>query len=151
MRLTPALAVFCLIPLLAHATGEIYRWKDTSGVWHYSDQPQPGAELVKTTRKPADAAPAATGTTPAAPAAVPTGADGLPVVSDEVAQQVRAEAAEAKSDQCKKASEAYDKAIQARRIYRVDAQGNQTFLNDAELDQTRLKARSAKDVACGQQ
>ena len=29
------------------AEGEVYRWKDVNGVWHYSDQPQPGAELVK--------------------------------------------------------------------------------------------------------
>jgi predicted lipid-binding transport protein (Tim44 family) len=150
MRLTPALAVFCLIPLLAHATGEIYRWKDTSGVWHYSDQPQPGAELVKTARKPASATPASTDSAPT-PAAAPSGADGLPPVSAEVAQQVRAEAADAKSDQCRKATEAYEKSIKARRMYRVDEKGEKTFLNDAELDQTRLSARSAKDIACGQQ
>ncbi|MEY2854014.1 MAG: hypothetical protein RL030_1146, partial [Pseudomonadota bacterium] len=145
-------AVFCLIPLLAHATGEIYRWKDTSGVWHYSDQPQPGAELVKAARKPVPSTtstttPASATSDPASSAGVP----GAPPVSDEVAQQVRSEVAVAKTDQCKKATEQYDKSIQARRMYRVDDKGNQVFLDSAEIDQARLNARSARDMACGQQ
>jgi Domain of unknown function (DUF4124) len=155
MRLTPALAVICLVPLLAHATGEVYRWKDTNGLWHYSDQPQPGAELVKAARKPvpgtasttapASASAATSTTTPTA------GAPGLPPISDEVAQQVRSDVAAAKSEQCKKAIEQYDKTIQARRMYRVDDKGNQVFLDSAEIDQARLNARSARDQACGQQ
>jgi hypothetical protein len=149
MRLIPALAVLCLIPLFAHAEGEIYRWKDSNGLWHYSDQPQPGAELVKAVRKPASASSASTRATTSSSAAPTSGADGIPPVSAEVAQQVRAEAANAKSEQCKKATEAYDKAVQALRIYRVDENGNQIFLNAAELDQARLDARGAKEISCG--
>jgi hypothetical protein len=154
MRLTPALAVLCLVPLLAHATGEIYRWKDTNGVWHYSDQPQPGAELVKAVRKPAGSAasPATQASAPAASSADSSaGTPGSSPISEEIAQQVRSEAAAAKSEQCKKATEQYDKSIQARRMYRVDDKGNQVFLDSAEIDQARLNARSARDQACGQQ
>jgi hypothetical protein len=151
MRLIPALAVLCLMPLFAHAEGEVYRWKDRDGLWHYSDQPQPGAELVKTARKPAVSPPPAN-TVPAATGATATSAAGGPApVSDTVAQQVRAEAADAKSERCKKATEQYDQSIRARRMYRVDDQGNQVFLNDAELDQARLIARSNRDSACGTQ
>jgi hypothetical protein len=125
--------------------GDIYRWKDANGAWHYSDQPQPGAELVRGTRKP-PAAPAATAPAPPAPAA---GATEPPApVSAEVAGQVRQEAALAKAENCKKADESYTKAVQARRMYKVDAQGVKTYLNDAELDATRLNARAQRDAAC---
>jgi hypothetical protein len=150
MRLIPAFAVLCLVPLVAPAAGEIYRWKDTTGVWHYSDQPQPGAELVKSTRKPA----ATQASTQGSQGSTSTASSVLPAsspLSDSVTQQVRDEAAAAKSDQCKKAIEAYDKSIQARRMFRVDDQGNQVFLNNDELDQARLNARSARDLACGPQ
>lgn len=147
MRVSPALALLCLLPLAAHAEGEIYRWKDAAGVWHYSDQPQPGAELVKAARKPASATPP-----PAARSAVPPPTNApLPAVSDTVAQQVRQEAATAKDEQCRKATDDYDRSVRARRLFRVDDQGNQVFLNDAEIDQARLQARSARDIACGPQ
>ena len=41
-----SLATLLVAPNLM-AEGEVYRWKDANNVWHYSDQPQPGAELVK--------------------------------------------------------------------------------------------------------
>ncbi len=31
-----------LITGSALASGEIWRWKDSNGTWHYSDQPQAG-------------------------------------------------------------------------------------------------------------
>lgn len=128
---------------VGYAAGEIYRWKDANGIWHYADQPQPGAELVSGRRPPAPPPPA---TAPAAqePATAP-----LPPVSNEVARAVRQEAAAVKADQCSKAEEAYQKAIQARRMFRTDEQGNRTYLSDAELDAARLQARSARDLACG--
>jgi hypothetical protein len=70
-------------------------------------------------------------------------------VSNEVAAQVRQEAAAAKTDQCKKADEAYQKAVQARRIYKTDEAGNKVFMSDAEIDSARLQARSTRDLACG--
>jgi hypothetical protein len=41
-----AIAALFVAPAVM-AEGEVYRWKDANGLWHYSDQPQPGAELVK--------------------------------------------------------------------------------------------------------
>lgn len=29
------------------AAGEVYKWKDKNGVWHYGDRPTPGAEQVE--------------------------------------------------------------------------------------------------------
>ncbi len=149
MRKIFAIAVVTLLGSTAFAAGEVYRWKDASGVWHYSDQQQPGAELYRGSR-PAAAAAASPAATPAAPpAAVPDNSNGLPVVSQEVAQEVRQAAAAAKAKTCEKAKADYDEKVQALRIKRVDDKGNVTFLNAAEIDAARLQARSARDLACG--
>jgi hypothetical protein len=149
-----AIAAFLFAPAIM-AEGEVYRWKDANSVWHYSDQPQPGAELVKkaggrsssSNSAPPPAAPSAErqpdGTVSA------TSDNSAPPVSPEVAQQVRREAATAKSEQCKKAKDAYQRAVQARRIVKKDESGKQVFLNAAEIDAARLEARANQDLACG--
>jgi hypothetical protein len=148
MRKLIYISAACLIGAasLVQAAGEIYRWKDASGIWHYSDQPQPGAELISNARR---AVPAAVAATPvAATTSMSTATSAGPPVSNEVAQQVRAEAAAAKADQCKKTEEAYTRAVEARRIYKADEKGNRTYLTAAELDEARLQARAARDLAC---
>lgn len=147
MRKFVSSALAALIATSALAAGEVYRWKDANGTWHYSDQPRPGAELVRRTggasTTPAPSAPPP----PATPQTVATSE--APQVSDQIASQVRAEAAAAKDDQCKKAEEYYQSAIRHRTIYRTDEAGNRTYLTDAEIDAERLRARSVRDQACG--
>ena len=145
MRKILTLAVSVLIASSALAGGDIYRWKDDSGTWHFSDQPHPGAELVRRGDRAVN--PAVESAAPA-PSSTTEASAPLPV-SDAVAAQVRQEAAAAKTDQCKKADEAYQKAVQARRITRTDEKGNTVYLSDAEIDALRLQARSVRDVACG--
>jgi len=142
-----ALAALLLAPAVM-AEGEVYRWKDGNGVWHYSDQPQPGAELVKKPGARSSSSNSSSTPTYAPPAAAEPD-NGVPALSREVTQQVRLEAAKAKDEQCKKASEEYQKAITARRLYKEDAKGNRTFLSSDEIDAARLNARSTRDVACG--
>lgn len=146
MRRILTFAATILITASALAAGDVYRWKDANGTWHYSDQPQPGAELVVRNSRPvgSDAASA-----PApAPAATAETSGPLPV-SDAVASQVRQEAATAKAEQCKKAEGAYQQAIQARIMTRTDEAGNKVFMTPAEIDAYRLEARSYRDQACG--
>ncbi len=140
------LAALIIAPLALSAGGEIYRWKDANGVSHYSDQPQPGAELIKAGKRVSTSAATPTPATPAPSTA--SSDNSSPAVSREVAQQVRQEAASAKAEQCKKQQEAYDRAIQARRIYKEDEKGNKIFLNDSEIDAARLEARANRDRAC---
>lgn len=152
MRHILCIAVACsaIVATTVFAAGDIYRWKDASGTWHYADQPQPGAELISGTRRPPPP-PAQTSTAPSTPAAATNAAPPpeLPAVSEQVAEQVRTEAATARAEQCKKAEADYQQAVQARRMYRTDEQGNRVFLTDPELDAARLQARSARDLACG--
>jgi hypothetical protein len=148
MRKIISLAIAALFISPAMAEGEVYRWKDVNGVWHYSDQPQPGAELVKTPgNRSSSSNSARSATVTPAPAAAPE--NGVPPLTREVTQQVRQEAATAKAEQCKKATEAYTTAIQSRRLYKEDAKGNRIFLSSAEIDAARLDARSTRDIACG--
>ena len=127
--------------------------KTGNGVWHYSDQPQPGAELVKAMRRNSSSANSASqGTQAPRP---PSGDEGnlndapAAPVSREVAQEVRRDAATAKAEQCTKAKDAYQRAVQARRISRKDESGKQVYLTESEIDATRLQARANMDLACG--
>jgi hypothetical protein len=148
MRKILTLAVSVLIASSALAGGDIYRWKDDNGTWHYSDQPHPGAQLVRRGDRAVNTDVASTTATP--PASSPTAeTSGSLPVSDAVAAEVRQEAATAKSEQCKKAEEVYQKSVQARRITKKDEKGNTVYLSDAEIDAARLQARSVRDVACG--
>jgi hypothetical protein len=137
---------FLLISPLAMAAGDVYRWKDANGVPHYSDQPQPGAELIHANKRSSSSS---TFSQPVqAPAATVSSDNSAPQLSREVTQQVRQEAASAKAEQCKKQQEAYQRAVQARRIVKVDEKGNKTFLSDSEIDAARLEARANRDLAC---
>lgn len=140
-----------LLMASAFGAGEVYRWRGADGAWHYSDQPRPGAELVVASQaagvRPEFSEPAAP-PPPPPPAEEPAASDDLPV-SAEVAAEVRSAAATARAEQCKRAEETYQKAIQAQRITRTDAQGNKVFMNAAEMDAARLQARANRDLACG--
>jgi hypothetical protein len=150
MRRILTFSATILITATALAAGDVYRWKDANGTWHYSDQPQPGAELVVRGSRPVNNDTPATDATPA-PAAASTAADemsGPLPVSDAVASQVRQEAATAKAERCKVAEKTYQDTINHDRLYRVDEAGNQVFYTAAEIDAVRLEARRVRDLAC---
>lgn len=148
MRKLICIAAAPLVLTLLMGAGDIYRWKDANGVWHYSDQPQPGAELVKSARLPGPSPAGNDAPPPAAPPAANDTPPPLPAVTPQVAQQVRQEAAAAKAEQCKKLEAEYTQVVQARRLYKTDENGNRVFLNEAELDAARMQVRSARDLAC---
>jgi hypothetical protein len=143
-----------LLMASAFGAGEVYRWKGSDGTWHYSDQPRAGAELVRSGQPAAppmrEAEPAANPDQPAPAADEVAGSiDNTLPVSDAVAEEVRSAAAAAKSDQCSKAEDAYQRALVARVFTRTDAQGKVAYLNNAEIDAARLQARANRDLACG--
>ena len=67
----------------------------------------------------------------------------------ETARAVQSDVAATQAKQCKEATDRYNRAIEARRIYKTGPNGEQIFLNEAELTQARLDARNARDIACG--
>jgi hypothetical protein len=62
---------------------------------------------------------------------------------------VEADKAKSQADQCKKAREAYDSAIQHRRLYKEAAGGERQYLSDADADATRVRLLNARKQACG--
>jgi hypothetical protein len=133
------------------ALGEdVYRWTDAQGRVQYSDRWVPGSVLVKTTNVRA---------TPGAIAAE-TSAEQSRVAErdDEVDDQisnaesqraVQQDVAKTREAQCKEATARYEKAIQARRLYKEGPNKERVYASDSEADSYRVQALNDKKAACG--
>jgi hypothetical protein len=137
----------------AHA--DVFRWVDDHGSVHYSDQWVPGSEVIKSSQKPpgssAGASSRSTGTSRNAAA---------PPSQDNASKSVKEDLAKVREQQCKDAKDRYDKAIQARRIYKAPAEGakpvkdtdrpdDRQYLSEEEADAYRVKARQEVMDLCG--
>jgi hypothetical protein len=130
----------------AHA--DVYRWVDSNGVVQYSDRWVPGSVLVKTDKNRASA-----GSAPAAPAAnapassVPRADEILSRDRDQ--RTVDADVSKVRDEQCKKAREAYDYAVNTPRLYKPDKDGGKVYLSDAELSARRVELLNKRREVCG--
>ena len=152
MRYTiPSFIATALLAALAVQAGDIYRWKDANGTWHYADQPVPGAERLTTSSHPPPAQNDATDSPDgAARKPAPASATASPAApSGQIAQKVRQDVAAARAEHCKQATEAYQQSISARRLYKAGANGEPEYLDDAQMDAHRVAARSEMDNLCG--
>ncbi len=68
---------------------------------------------------------------------------------EQTARDVAADVAARRAAECKRATEAYERAVAARRIFKTGPNGEQIYLSEAELTQARIDARLARDAACG--
>ena len=130
---------------VAHA--DVYRWVDDKGEAHYSDRWVPGSELIKSD-KPHPQMPNSASSTPTPVAQHPAAPSAADRANEDAVKQ---DVAKVKDSQCKQAKERYQKAIEARRIYKPAKEGDtdRAFMSDAETDQYRAQARSDVTVACG--
>jgi hypothetical protein len=153
MRCAAAIALIALGPL-SSALADVYRSVDAQGHVLYTDTPTPGAQLVRTSgaRAPmvasTDAPNAAAKPAAAQPAAKDAGVPHDPKAEQAAAQAVQNDVAQTRAEQCKKAQDAYEKAVQARRIYTVGADGERTYLSDEEADQQRVNNKLQMDDLC---
>jgi hypothetical protein len=149
IRIALGAALLALAATAARA--DVWGWQDAQGKWHYSDVPVQGAKLI---RKGSREAPA-TGTGAAATAgsgtAATAGGDAASarLAAEAAARGVQADLDKSRAEQCKQASERYDKMIAARRLYKEPTPGQRAYLTDAELAQARVDARRERDEACG--
>jgi hypothetical protein len=131
-----------LLGIASAAHADVYRWTDAKGIVQYSDRWVPGSTLVKTdknhTPPPAASAVEAPSEPPADPAA-----------SERTKRELQADLAKSRAEQCKKATEAYEKAVSSRRIYKEGPNGEKNFVTDAEADAYRLQMLNARKQACG--
>lgn len=147
-----AAAVLSLQPATAHAS-DVY-CKTVNRSLQCRDTPFEGAVLV---RRSGQSQIVGENLQPA-PAETPAPASSVAAVNASVSERlqqaaatraVQAEVAATQQKQCKEATDRYNRAIEARRIYKTGPNGEQIFLNEAELTQARVDARNARDLACG--
>jgi hypothetical protein len=129
------------------ARADVYRWVDERGQSHYSDQWMPGSEVIKTS-KPTRADSAA------------RGADqrSLTASNNRIAAQlgdqdnsraVQQDVASRHAALCKQSKESYQRAITSRRVYKEQADGERSYLSDADADAYREQLRKQVQDYCG--
>jgi hypothetical protein len=147
-RLLP-LAALILAGALNIARADVYRWTDEQGVTHYSDQWVPGSVLIKTVKPhPASFESSARGSEQKGLTAANNR------ISSELSDQANARAvqqdvAKAREALCKTAKANYMKAIQSRRVFKENKNGEREYLSDAAADSYREQVRKDVQEKCG--
>jgi hypothetical protein len=137
---------------VAHA--DVYRWVDDKGQPHYTDRWVPGSQLISSSRPhastPSDSSSSSSDTNKTANSANQQTGDKSDAAKKN-ADAAKADAAKVSQEQCKQAKDRYQKAIEARRIYKPAQPGDtdRSFMSDTETDAYRAQARSDVTVACG--
>jgi hypothetical protein len=143
-------SMLCALVLLAfsataNAGSDVYSYKDSSGQTHYTDRWRPGAVLVKT-GMPSQTRMAGSTSSYRAP-----DTQRAQEILDEgqATRAMNADLAKKRQEQCKVATEQYEKQITARRLIKKDDKDNDIFLSEAEANAARVRARQERDAACG--
>jgi hypothetical protein len=113
-----------------------------------SDRPSPNATVVHINSTPTsasyDSAP------PDTSAKAPTNSSADAQQKDDATRKaVQKDVAAVRVEQCKQAQDKYQKAVAARRVYRLNKAGEREYLSDAEMEQARIAARLEVDRTCG--
>lgn len=116
-----------------------------------SDKPTPGAVLVhissNNTGNNSFSAPASGSDRGASANALDSANARL--TQERSAQAVQKDVGAVRATQCKDAQDKYQKAVEARRVYRMGKDGEREYLSDTEADQMRLNARLEMEKSCG--
>lgn len=125
------------------ARADVFRWVDSEGVVHYSDEWMPGSTVVKTTVRPHSES-SSTSSTARAGSRVNEQID-----NQDNARAVQQDVAKARDSQCSWAKDRYMKAIASRRVYKEGKDGERQYMSDADADAYREQARKDVQQACG--
>jgi uncharacterized protein DUF4124 len=144
-----AMTALLMAGAFAVAQADVYRWVDEHGVTHYSDEWVPGSVVVKTVK------PHPSGFEASARSAEQksvTAANNR--VSSELSDQANARAvqqdvARTREAQCKAAKERYVKAVQSRRVFKENQDGQREYLSEQAADAYREQARRDVQDRCG--
>jgi hypothetical protein len=134
--------------LAGAAFAQQYRWTDKDGRVQYGDTPPPGVKATPLRGAPAPAA--------AAPAASKAGSKAQTAAERDAEfrkrqeegakardkQDVAAQDAQAKKENCANAQEAM-RTLEIGRVRKVDPQGEYYFLDDAQIEQEKARARKS--------
>ena len=113
-----------------------------------SDRPSPNATVVHINSTPTSASNDSPPSDTSVKAPANSSADAQRK-DDATRQAVQKDVAAVRADQCKQAQDKYQKAVAARRVYRLNKAGEREYLSDAEMEQARVNARLEVDRTCG--
>jgi anti-sigma28 factor (negative regulator of flagellin synthesis) len=139
-----------LIGAMMAAHADVYRWTDPQGHVQYSDRWVPGSTLIKTTGTHNAATPAPPQQSSDQQKLAASNAAIADQQQQRQAQQtVQQDVAASRAEQCKKATEAYQKSIDSRRLYKEGKNGEREYLSDGEIDAYRAKLLNERQQVCG--
>ena len=150
------ISTICLVGAISAAHADVFRWVDDHGGVHYSDQWVPGSEVIKSSQPRPSSSNSSTGGATRAPAAQNSASDSQ--ASKQSALVVKQDVAKIREQQCKEAKDRYEKAVQARRIYKpsendksknTDRPDDRQYLSEEEADAYRVKAHQDMTDLCG--
>ena len=134
---------------VSHAA-DVYRYVDPQGGVHYTDTWVPGSTLIKVDHHVNNSnASAATATANQNKTAIAGERASVEIARANEQKAVQTDVAQAREQQCKQAQDNYTKAIQSRRIYKSDKDGERDYLSDTDADAYRLQLRTEMQAACG--
>jgi hypothetical protein len=134
---------------VSHAA-DVYRYVDPQGGVHYTDTWVPGSTLIKVDHHQKGAeSDAAAQRTQQNKSVIAGERASVEVARANDQRAVQADVTQAREQQCKQAQDNYTKAIQSRRIYKSDKDGERDYLSDTDADAYRLQLRTEMQAACG--
>jgi len=131
------------------ARADVYRWVDEHGQAHYSDQWVPGSEVIKTGKTHPPGLDTVTQVTEQRSLTAGTNRVSGQLADQENARAVQQDVSRTREAQCKAAKDRYLQAIESRRVYKEDKNGERTYMSDADADAYREMARKAVQDRCG--
>ena len=138
-----------LFGLTAAAQADVWRFVDAKGNVQYSDRWVPGSVLIKTDHATQDPSASNSETGDEKKLNASNAAIAGQQEQNAAQQQVHNDVQKAKDEDCKRLTAEYEKAIQARRIYKDTKDGQRTYVSDAEADAYRLDLFNKRKQACG--
>jgi len=146
-----SLALFLTGAAVAASAADVYRYVDAQGGVHYTDTWVPGSTLIKVDHhvKAAEAAPTPTRTAQSKALSAANDNASAQIAKQADEQAVHADVAQSREQQCKDATENYNKAVASRRIIKTGPDGSRDYLSETDADAYRVQLRTEMQSACG--
>jgi hypothetical protein len=129
----------------------VYKWKDSAGIIHYTDKPPPADGVLISIEQTANSRrnESQPSSTPAPAASRGPSEQVTPGAQARLRNSVQNDVANAQGEQCKQAKERYQMYVQSRRLFKEGPNKERVYLSDQELEEARLNAKREMDELCG--
>ena len=144
-----SLSALILAGAFTLAQADVYRWVDDKGQPHYSDQWVPGSEVIKTSKTHPPGYDSATRAADQKNLTASNTKVSAQLEDKDNARAVQQDVASRRAVLCKQSKDSYVRAITSRRVYKEGAQGERSYLTDADADAYREQLRKQVQDYCG--